>query len=139
MRKIVYSTCSIHATENEHVVLESLRSEEARAGPFSLASPNEVLPQWPRRGLSEEMGPLSMSPWLTTYFIAFPQSDHVIQRRQWCDVHQVKTPPMASLFPVLSAIGRVATRGRQTYQRVTSITPEMSRRREGKRAENTMP
>ncbi|KAH0585057.1 hypothetical protein H2248_008323 [Termitomyces sp. 'cryptogamus'] len=57
VQKIVYSTCSIHATENEHVVLESLRSEEAKVGPFALASPNEVLPQWPRRGLSKEMEP----------------------------------------------------------------------------------
>ncbi|KAG6854394.1 hypothetical protein C0991_007385 [Blastosporella zonata] len=55
VQKIVYSTCSIHATENEHVVLESLNSDEAKAGSFGLASPKEVLPQWPRRGLPEEM------------------------------------------------------------------------------------
>ncbi|KAG6850690.1 hypothetical protein H0H93_009848 [Arthromyces matolae] len=55
VQKIVYSTCSIHAIENEHVVLEILVSEEAKTGGFSLASPEDVLPQWPRRGLPEEM------------------------------------------------------------------------------------
>ncbi|KAG6909942.1 hypothetical protein DXG01_014211 [Tephrocybe rancida] len=41
--------------ENEHVVLQSLNSDEAKTGSFSLADPKEVLPQWPRRGLPEEM------------------------------------------------------------------------------------
>ncbi|GLB40515.1 putative class I-like SAM-binding methyltransferase superfamily, RsmB NOP family protein [Lyophyllum shimeji] len=55
VQKIVYSTCSVHAIENEHVVRESLNSDEAKAGLFSLASPNEVLPQWHRRGLPDEL------------------------------------------------------------------------------------
>ncbi|KAG5651744.1 hypothetical protein H0H81_007597 [Sphagnurus paluster] len=55
VQKIVYSTCSVHAIENEHVVRETLNSDEARAAPFSLASPKEVLPQWPRRGLPDEL------------------------------------------------------------------------------------
>ncbi|KAJ7284670.1 S-adenosyl-L-methionine-dependent methyltransferase [Mycena rebaudengoi] len=53
--RIVYSTCSIHATENERVVRAALVSEEALAGPFNLAPREEVLPNWHRRGLSEEM------------------------------------------------------------------------------------
>ncbi|EIN03703.1 S-adenosyl-L-methionine-dependent methyltransferase [Punctularia strigosozonata HHB-11173 SS5] len=54
-KRIVYSTCSMHATENEHVVREALRSEEAANSGFRLASRQDVLPQWPRRGLPQEM------------------------------------------------------------------------------------
>jgi putative methyltransferase len=53
--KIVYSTCSIHAIENEHVVRAALKSEEARTGNFKLAAQDEVLPTWHRRGLPEEL------------------------------------------------------------------------------------
>ncbi|KAL0577649.1 hypothetical protein V5O48_004338 [Marasmius crinis-equi] len=56
VKKIVYSTCSIHAIENEHVVSEALKSDEAKEGNFKLATANDVLPQWPRRGLPEEIG-----------------------------------------------------------------------------------
>lgn len=55
VKKIVYSTCSIHATENERVVRNALNSEEAQVGKFKLAPQNEVLPTWPRRGYPEEM------------------------------------------------------------------------------------
>ncbi|KAL6302473.1 S-adenosyl-L-methionine-dependent methyltransferase [Sparassis latifolia] len=53
--RIVYSTCSVHAVENEHVVSRALTSEEAVKGQFQLASPGAVLPLWKRRGLPEEM------------------------------------------------------------------------------------
>lgn len=53
VRRIVYSTCSIHAIENEYVVYEALRSEEASRRSFKLAPPGEVLPSWHRRGLSD--------------------------------------------------------------------------------------
>ncbi|KAF7375170.1 25S rRNA (Cytosine-C(5))-methyltransferase rcm1 [Mycena sanguinolenta] len=53
--RIVYSTCSIHATENEHVVRAALVSDEAIAGPFHLATQEDVLPKWHRRGMPEEM------------------------------------------------------------------------------------
>ncbi|KAK2460909.1 hypothetical protein APHAL10511_007379 [Amanita phalloides] len=49
---IVYSTCSVHAIENEHVVQAVLDSEEAKVGNFTLAPRNEVLPTWQRRGLN---------------------------------------------------------------------------------------
>lgn len=52
VRKIVYSTCSIHAIENEHVVKQALATEEATS--FELASSEEVLPTWSRRGIVEE-------------------------------------------------------------------------------------
>ncbi|KAF6757204.1 S-adenosyl-L-methionine-dependent methyltransferase [Ephemerocybe angulata] len=55
VKKIVYSTCSIHATENEHVVRDALLSEEAQANQFSLAPRNEALGSWSRRGLESEM------------------------------------------------------------------------------------
>ncbi|KAN0092826.1 S-adenosyl-L-methionine-dependent methyltransferase [Tylopilus felleus] len=54
VRKIVYSTCSIHAVENEHVACEALKSEEASKRNFKLAPHGEVLPDWHRRGLADE-------------------------------------------------------------------------------------
>jgi len=54
-RKIVYSTCSIHAIENEHVISSALESEEAAVAGFVLASRQEVLPTWQRRGYCNEM------------------------------------------------------------------------------------
>ncbi|KAF9818583.1 hypothetical protein IEO21_02688 [Rhodonia placenta] len=55
VQRIVYSTCSIHATENEHVVRDALKTEEALSRGFTLAPPEEVLPSWQRRGLAEEI------------------------------------------------------------------------------------
>jgi len=54
VKKIVYSTCSIHAIENEGVVKRVLASEECKLANFRLAPRNGVLPFWPRRGLPEE-------------------------------------------------------------------------------------
>lgn len=51
MQKIVYSTCSIHVVENEHVVFAALRSKEAIERGFTLAPKAEVIPTWSRRGL----------------------------------------------------------------------------------------
>ena len=52
VRHVVYSTCSVHNEENEHVVAHVLDCERAQPasaefGPFHLA---KALPQWPRRG-----------------------------------------------------------------------------------------
>ncbi|CCL98803.1 uncharacterized protein FIBRA_00808 [Fibroporia radiculosa] len=55
VEKIVYSTCSVHAIENEQVVRQALTSDEAISGSLVLASSHDVLPQWKRRGLPEEM------------------------------------------------------------------------------------
>ncbi|KAF8623725.1 hypothetical protein AX17_007421 [Amanita inopinata Kibby_2008] len=53
--KIVYSTCSVHAIENEHVVQAVLESEEATVGKFILAPQSEALPTWHRRGIADEL------------------------------------------------------------------------------------
>lgn len=51
--KVVYSTCSVHVTENEGVVSSALRSAEATE--FVLAKQDDVLPSWPRRGLQSSL------------------------------------------------------------------------------------
>lgn len=49
-RRITYSTCSIHAVENEGVVMAALR----KAGPaWRVAPRSDALPRWPHRGLLE--------------------------------------------------------------------------------------
>ncbi|KZT73089.1 S-adenosyl-L-methionine-dependent methyltransferase [Daedalea quercina L-15889] len=53
--RIAYSTCSIHAIENEGVVRQALDAPEALEGQFTLAPREQVLPAWRRRGLDEEM------------------------------------------------------------------------------------
>lgn len=55
VQKIVYSTCSVYAAENEHVVHQALNSEEAALGHFVLAPRSQVLPSWHRRGLPSDM------------------------------------------------------------------------------------
>jgi putative methyltransferase len=55
VKKVVYSTCSIHAIENEGVIQHVLKSEECKVGRFRLAPRNEVLSSWPRRGYASEM------------------------------------------------------------------------------------
>jgi 16S rRNA C967 or C1407 C5-methylase (RsmB/RsmF family) len=49
-KKVVYSTCSIHPQENEHVVKTILASTDA----FVLGPRSEAIPTWQRRGLVEE-------------------------------------------------------------------------------------
>ncbi|TFK49893.1 S-adenosyl-L-methionine-dependent methyltransferase [Heliocybe sulcata] len=53
--KIVYSTCSVHATENERVVCQALKSQEAQTAHYTLAPREAILRDWPRRGIPEEM------------------------------------------------------------------------------------
>ena len=62
VQRIVYSTCSIHATENEHVVKEALQADECRAGNFRLAPRSMTLPSWHRRGIPDEIEPPGVLP-----------------------------------------------------------------------------
>ncbi|KAI8985130.1 williams-Beuren syndrome critical region protein 20 copy A [Pilobolus umbonatus] len=50
-KRVVYSTCSIHPEENEHVVKTILQSNPR----FELAPAATVLPTWERRGIPEEL------------------------------------------------------------------------------------
>lgn len=52
--KVVYSTCSIHAEENERVVVDLLLDEEIRAKGWKLAPRSVVIPAWERRGWAQE-------------------------------------------------------------------------------------
>ncbi|AJT21964.1 hypothetical protein H800_YJM1342N00305 [Saccharomyces cerevisiae YJM1342] len=53
-KKIVYSTCSIHAEENERVVIDLLLDKSVREWGWKVAPKREVIPSWPRRGKVEE-------------------------------------------------------------------------------------
>lgn len=53
-KKLVYSTCSIHAEENERVVIDLLLDNNVKENGWRVASKDHVLPSWPRRGLVSE-------------------------------------------------------------------------------------
>ncbi|KAL8285187.1 hypothetical protein RB600_009578 [Gaeumannomyces tritici] len=58
-RRVTYSTCSVHAEENEHVVLAALRSEVARERGWRILTRAEQLDgmrRWPVRGRVEFCG-----------------------------------------------------------------------------------
>lgn len=52
--KVVYSTCSIHAEENERVVVDLLMDEDIKRSGWSLAPRDLVIPTWERRGWPQE-------------------------------------------------------------------------------------
>lgn len=53
-KRLVYSTCSIHAEENERVVIDLLLDEDVKRAGWKVASRDSVIPSWPKRGLVEE-------------------------------------------------------------------------------------
>jgi len=52
--KIVYSTCSIHAEENERVVIDLLMDKKVQEQGWTVSKRDSVIPAWPRRGLVSE-------------------------------------------------------------------------------------
>ncbi|KAF3940101.1 hypothetical protein ABW19_dt0204579 [Dactylella cylindrospora] len=58
-KRITYSTCSIHAEENEHVVARALNSDVAKARGWTVQSREDnPLNSWYRRGIPGEMSGL---------------------------------------------------------------------------------
>lgn len=53
-KKVVYSTCSVHAEENERVVIDLLLDKKVQQWGWQVAPRAEVVPEWPRRGHVEE-------------------------------------------------------------------------------------
>ncbi|CAL9734970.1 25S rRNA (cytosine(2278)-C(5))-methyltransferase [Monosporozyma servazzii] len=53
-KRLVYSTCSIHAEENERVVIDLLLDKKVQEAGWRVASRDSVIPNWPRRGLVDE-------------------------------------------------------------------------------------
>ena len=53
-KRLVYSTCSIHAEENERVVIDLLLDKDVQKAGWRVASRDSVIPSWPRRGFVEE-------------------------------------------------------------------------------------
>ena len=53
-KKVVYSTCSIHAQENERVVVDLLNDSNVKRAGWRVANRSRVIPMWHRRGLVEE-------------------------------------------------------------------------------------
>lgn len=58
-KKVVYSTCSIHAEENERVVVDLLLDEDIKSLGWELAPREIVISLWPRRGYAEEFSALA--------------------------------------------------------------------------------
>jgi putative methyltransferase len=52
--RVVYSTCSIHAQENERVVIDLINDPQVKRSGWRVANRSRVIPMWPRRGLVEE-------------------------------------------------------------------------------------
>lgn len=52
--KIVYSTCSIHAEENERVVVDLLLDDKVKQWGWKVAPRSKVIPTWERRGFVDE-------------------------------------------------------------------------------------
>ncbi|QLG72495.1 hypothetical protein HG535_0D02030 [Zygotorulaspora mrakii] len=53
-KKIVYSTCSVHPEENEKVVIDLLLDRKVQEWGWKVAGRENVIPDWPRRGIKGE-------------------------------------------------------------------------------------
>lgn len=54
VKKVVYSTCSIHAQENERVVIDLINDPLIKKRGWKVANRSQVIPNWERRGFVEE-------------------------------------------------------------------------------------
>ena len=94
VQRIVYSTCSVHAMENEGVVRQACATQVAHKGRFILAGRNDVLPTWPRRGLTSE---LASDGKLTCRLLDFTLITLNIQQTASFDVFRLRMQPTAFL------------------------------------------
>ncbi|KAL6948737.1 hypothetical protein ACO0QE_001210 [Hanseniaspora vineae] len=53
-KKVVYSTCSVHAEENEQVVLDLLVDNKVKERGWRVRKREHVIPKWDRRGFVQE-------------------------------------------------------------------------------------
>ncbi|CEP61350.1 rRNA (cytosine-C5-)-methyltransferase RCM1 LALA0_S03e00892g [Lachancea lanzarotensis] len=53
-KKLVYSTCSVHAEENERIVIDLLLDSKVKEAGWRVRKRAGVIPTWPRRGLYTE-------------------------------------------------------------------------------------
>lgn len=53
VKKLIYSTCSIHDEENEGVVKRLLEDDDIKKQGWTVSNRKDVLPDWPRRGHPE--------------------------------------------------------------------------------------
>ncbi|SCU89768.1 LAFA_0E20736g1_1 [Lachancea sp. 'fantastica'] len=53
-KKLVYSTCSVHAEENERIVIDLLLDPKVKEAGWRVRKRAGVIPTWPRRGLYSE-------------------------------------------------------------------------------------
>ncbi|ODQ81678.1 hypothetical protein BABINDRAFT_165209 [Babjeviella inositovora NRRL Y-12698] len=66
VKKVIYSTCSIHAEENEQVVVDLLADEDISSAGWRVASRENVIPTWHRRGWPQEFTSLGPEEGLRT-------------------------------------------------------------------------
>lgn len=61
VERVVYSTCSIHAQENEVVVRNLLDDDKVQKLGWTVMERRDVIPSWPRRGLKQYFDGLEKS------------------------------------------------------------------------------
>lgn len=125
--KIVYSTCSIHAIENEEVVCAALESDEAKQGQFVLAPRDSVLPTWPRRGQADKMTTLPASA--ESLVRCDPTEDRTNGFFVSCFVKKPKEKQTASS----TSGGELLQQTKRTLEDTQTVSPEKPRKKRKKK------